>query len=83
LTASQPAKLGAAVAVAGMLFGLHGGGVAGKAPPLVLAVPSVGVRRQVDDEPAGDPGGEAIMASTPRVVPADQLRVLRSSRQPS
>jgi hypothetical protein len=43
-----------------MLFGLHGGGVAGKAPPLVLAVPSVGVRRQVDEEPAGDPGGEAI-----------------------
>jgi hypothetical protein len=42
LTANQSAKLGAAVGVAGMLFGLHGGGVAGKAPPLALAVPSVG-----------------------------------------
>jgi pimeloyl-ACP methyl ester carboxylesterase len=30
LTANQPAKLGAAVGVADMLFGLHGGGVAGK-----------------------------------------------------
>jgi hypothetical protein len=55
LTANQPAKLGAAAGVAGMLFGLHGGGVAGKAPPLVLAVPSVGVRRQVDEEPAVTP----------------------------